>query len=143
VYLKYGFSCVSQQKLTRQGRDALSTLEPSQAASLHRVQWIEDDGRTQTVLLEFQDPQRRKAVVDSTPLDSPPAPPAGLHADVLEIITAPLGLNNDARWRDGLQAWIGKTAQDMVTIKIQDAQVWAHRSPSAWRWRLSRPSPSP
>jgi hypothetical protein len=120
-------------------------LEPLQVAglkedqrpdgpSLHRVRWTEDNSHGQTVLLEFVDPIRRKAVVVSTPLDSPPAAPASLQADTLEILTAPPGLNNDARWRDGLRAWIEQTAPSMaapsmaapslVTVKIQDAQVW-------------------
>jgi hypothetical protein len=101
-----------------------NSLELSHAARLHRVRWGEDDGHGQTVLLEFADPHRCKAVVDSEPLDSPPAAPAGLQADTLEILTAPPGFIDDARWRDALRAWIGETPPSPVILKLQDAQVW-------------------
>jgi hypothetical protein len=93
-------------------------------ARLHRVRWTEDNEHEQTILLEFVNPRRCKAVMVSTPLDSPPDTPAGLQADTLEIITAPPGFSDDARWRDGLSAWIGKTAPLHRNCRLSGPGCW-------------------
>jgi hypothetical protein len=94
-------------------------------ARLHCIRCTEDIECEQTMFMEFADPRRCKAIMVSTPLDSPPDSPSGLQAGILEIITAPPGFSDDARWRDGLRAWIGKTeTSSPATIKIQDVQVW-------------------
>jgi hypothetical protein len=104
---------------------ALKENQRPDGARLHCIRWTEDKEYEQAIFLEFADPCRCKAVLVSTPLDVPPDTPGGLQADTLEIITAPPGFNDDARWRDGLRAWIGKTeTTSPVTIKVQDVQVW-------------------
>jgi hypothetical protein len=91
-----------------------------EAAMLHCFRWAESSEKEQTIFLEFADPRPCKAVMTSTPLDAPPDVSAGAQIDALEIIAAPPIFSDDARWRDALRAWIGKTA----VFKIQDAQVW-------------------